>query len=230
MRTLIIIALLFSTNIGNMWAQRPTSTITFYTTDAAVLQVSVNDRMFSTKSTQLTIGNIPGKRPYVEVFQIYNGNEGRSQMQRIFSGTLKIERGEQYIAEVSQQQRTIALMKGTLAKRLAPSHSSIDESVALEGISDEDASWMVNPLLEELVNEMNEYVADEDKLDAALNFKNKTWTVPNMVIIMEQLLFDESRLKFLKTQSVELLTPNQIEQLKEAFTSEEAKKTLDKLK
>jgi|SRR5690554_1922710 len=230
MRSILIIALLFVSNDNTLWAQRPTSAITFYTQDEAILQVSVNNRMFSTKSPQLTIGNIPGRRPYVEVYQVYQSSQGKRQLQRIFSGTLKIERGERYVAEVNQKDRSIALMKGSLPPRQRPAALNVENDIALEGVSTEDAAWMINPLLEELVAEMDQYVADEDKLDAVLNFENKTWTVPNMVIIMEQLLFDESRLKFLKTQSIELLTPNQIQQLQDALTSEDAKRTLEQLK
>lgn len=216
-----------------LWAQKPKSTITFYTEQEDILQVSVNNRMFDKRSSRVTVSNIPGKRPYVEIFRLQENSKGQLQLQRIYSGTLKLEPGQQYTAEVVVNKRAVALRKGALLPPKTPdpilpvAEGNNDMGSVMEV---EDANWMISPLLDELLNEMDNEIADEGKLNVVLSFKNKDWTVPNMIIIMQQLLFDESRLKFLKSQSIEQLSPKQIEQLQEALTSEEAKQTLDKLK
>lgn len=212
-------------------AQTPTTDITFYAKDGSIIQIAVNQRSYQGKSSsQITIGRIPGKRPYVEVFKLGENRGNRNYMQRVFSGTLKVERGERYWAEVDTDKRTIKLMRKDEYEEqyYEPMENIGDEMEGNYNQVQEADPVIVHPLAAELIKEMQEEIADEAKLQKVLNFKNQEWTVPSMVMIMKELLFDESRLRFLKTQNLSALTPNQIKQLQAVMTSEDAKATLEK--
>lgn len=217
-------------------AKKPTSTITFYSHDGSVLQVTVNGRTYKARASQLTLANIPGRRASVEIHVLRPFQDGKgAALQRVYTGSLKIERGERYWAEVQIDKRAIKLSKsapnqysqGALPYNI---ENEYDESNAEMNNMQQQEALAANPLALELIEKMQKVDADREKLQIIQNFSNKEWTVPSMVLIMDALLFDETRLQFLKSQNIEQLSPGQIATLQEHLTSEEAKETLEQLK
>lgn len=217
-------------------AKRPTSTITFYSQDGSILQVTVNGRTYKARASQLTLANIPGRRPSVEIHILRPFQDGKgAALQRVYTGSLKIERGERYWAEVQIDKKAIKLSKlpPNQFNQNNPSYHPQNDYEEIDVESNEvqqQEALSANPLALELIEKMQKVDADKQKLEIIQNFSNQEWTVPSMVLIMDALLFDETRLQFLKSQNIELLSPAQIATLQEHLTSKEAKDTLEQLK
>lgn len=197
----------------------PKSQITFYTLDEYPIHVRINHKVYNQFAQEITVGNIPGKKPYIEIYSVKINNQGQQYLKKLYSGSIKILPGGQYYIEVIPGQRSLHVQSSrhTITKK-APKDITSQQTLTPEYISDQR--------LRGLIERMEQQSSDEKKLEEVIVL-GEQWTISDMVIIMNHLLFDENRLKFLKTQDLTQLSSSQIQMLQSTFTSNEAKEVLN---
>lgn len=235
----LTVALLCITAIGNSAsAQRrskPRSVIQFSLSDGSPLTIAVNDRYYKKIGNTLTLGDLPGKRPYIKVYQYRpyaDGKGGKAEL--VFSGTIKIKPGTSYTAliDISRHQ----LILNDMQADQAPSgYSNQAASPAADNAYDEhnttysDAQQDNAPVppatnIEYLKQQMDAQDADLNKLNLAKQYvDNNTCTVNDISDITASLLFDDTKLSFLKYAYDKVSDKNNYNSLASVFDTEESK-------
>lgn len=194
--------------------RRQRSTIRITLSDGSPLTLAVNDRYFKKVGKRITISDLPGKRPYFKIYKYrpyQNGKGGKAEL--VFSGMVKIQRGKSYEAVVNVKNGKLTLREGI---------KTVSAEQEDTYISPEHITMM--PQLESLKQQMDRQAADMNKLKLAQGYTNKnTYTTDELADMASWLLFDDTRLAFLKYTYEKVQNPQQYAMLEAVFSTEESK-------
>jgi len=194
--------------------RRQRSTIRITLSDGSPLTLAVNDRYFKKVGKRITLSDLPGKRPYFKIYKYrpyQDGKGGKAEL--VFSGTVKIQRGKSYEAVVNVKNGKLSLREGI---------RTVSAEQEDTYISPEHITMM--PQLESLKQQMDGQAADMNKLKLAQDYTNKnTYTTEELADMASWLLFDDTRLAFLKYTYEKVQDPQQYATLEAVFSTEESK-------
>lgn len=255
MKTLLFSLLFFSTSLA--FAQPKRSTIQFRLNDNSLIRLAMNGRYFPNTARVLTVGDIPGKKQYVEVYRVlpYSGRRG-DKTQLIFSGSIKIEKGNDYQALINAQTGQLFLTPVSSLNAIPPvSQATEAPNVSTEDNTDDQADQenIVNqqnnsnaatdsssepssatpelsPGMQMLQTQMSGEVVDKNKLEKAMEYigQVRSLTSQEATQICSWLLFDENRLKFVKAAYPKISDPENLSILRSTFTEAASKATFEK--
>jgi len=194
--------------------RRQRSTIRFTLSDGSPLTLAVNDRYYKKVGKRITLSDLPGKRPYFKIYKyrpFQDGKGGKAEL--VFSGTVKIQRGKSYEAVVNVKNGKLTLREGIRKVSTEPDETYIiPENIEMQ------------PHLEGLKEQMDQQPADLNKLKLAQAYtKNNAYTTETLAVIASWLLFDDTRLSFLKYTYDKVQDQQQFGALEEVFSTEESK-------
>lgn len=204
----------------------PKSTITFYSTDSNPIHVSINNKVYNQYAQKISIGNVPGHKPHIEIFTVSFNKKGNPILKKIYSGRIVIEQGKENFIEINPLNKKV---KQSLAPPSFTKNALTNEDFTHNQAHIILPEHITDPELEKILEEMAQFHSDEEKLAIILK-SNQQWSFPNILTLMKQLLFDESRLKFLRNQDLSNFSSQQIELLQETFTSPDARHILERYK
>jgi len=209
--TALLMMSFFQTNAQQ---HRSRSTIRITLSDGSPLTLVVNNRYYKKVGKRITLGDLPGKRPYFKIYKYrpyQDGKGGKAEL--VFSGTVKIQRGKSYEAVVNVKNGKLTLREGI---------KTVSAEQEDTYISPEQITTM--PQLENLKQQMDGQAADMNKMKAAQDYTNKNrYTTEELADIASWLLFDDTRLAFLKYTYEKVQNPQQYATLEAVFSTEESK-------
>jgi len=221
------------------------STIRIRLSDGSPLMVSINGRDFKKIGRTVTIGDIPGKRQYLQVYKyrMYaDGNGGKAEL--TYSGNIKIEKGGTYDCIVDLRTQKLRVRQvASLQPISAPPPFNPNLSQPLNQndnqggqVSDDNASndeaplelpaaQDVNPKLLPLKKSMDAVDADSKKLALAVAYTNKnTFNSQDVSNIATWIFFDDNRMKFVKQAYAKVSDKHNFATVANVFTLDDSKK------
>lgn len=218
------------------------STIRIRLSDGSPLMVSINGRDFKKIGRTVTIGDIPGKRQYIQVYKyrMYaDGKGGKAEL--TYSGNIKIEKGGTYdcIVDLRTQKlrvKQVASLQPIATQppfnpNLSQPLSQDDNSVSNDEAANDEAplelpvAQDVNPKLLPLKKSMDAVDADSKKLALAVAYVNKnTYNSQDVSNIASWIFFDDNRMKFAKQAYPKVSDKNNYASVASVFTLEDSKK------
>jgi hypothetical protein len=239
----LIIALLLSVPV--LYAQKSNrSTMRIRLSDGSPMMVTINGRDFKKIGRSITIGDIPRKRQYIQVYKYRayaDGKGGKAEL--AYSGNVKIQKGGTYDCIVDLGTRKFRLKEVASLQplpQLPPfdrnRNRTLDENapVAAEDNTNEEVviamppDRTVTPRLQSLKNAMDKVEADSKKLAEAKKFVNANAVSSDEVReIAEWIFFDDNRLLFIKAAYPKVSDKNNFTVVGEVFTLDESKKAFD---
>src|SRR5690554_1358016 len=210
------ILLIFSTV---SFAQRPKSTIRFQFEDGSLMKIAVNNRNYPHIASSLIISDIPGRRPFVQIYKFRpyaDGQGGKAEL--VFSKRLKIERGKTYEAMVNAHNKTVDLM---MVNQLDRRTLSPVTEIGSENIKEQKME--LNPPLRTVIRAMDAEVSDLKKLEIAKQHMGNNIPFDDARHITSSFLFDDTRLEFIKYIYPKISEQSQIATLEHTFNSPEGK-------
>lgn len=132
---------------GVTWAQKPSSTIRFSTTDNDAITVILNDRDFRKVGRSLTFRDLPRKRHQVQIYKVVPNQEtGRNRGIPLYSGNIKLEPGKIYDAVLDKQSKNLRVYTVTSLPVLAPAPIPTSASTPVQRSSDGLSDVVVSDL------------------------------------------------------------------------------------
>jgi|SRR5690606_8384597 len=204
------------------FAQKPKSTVRFRLSDGAPLLITINGRDFQKTGRSITISDLPGKRQRVDIYRFRPYADGKGgKAERVFSGTLKIERGKTYEAMVDVEKGKLRLQQVvSIAPDQLPFDPKRDEAIAAPAGSELTA--LMDPALKALKQSMEEQPEDSKKLYQAKKFiANNSYSTQDLRQICSWLLFDDTRMVLVKAAYAQVKDPENYSRLLSVFTLKE---------
>ncbi len=198
--------------------RRPRSTIRVTLSDDSPLTLAVNNRYYKKAGKRITLGDLPGKRPYFKIYKyrpFQDGKGGKAVL--IFSGTVKIKPGKSYEAVVNVKNGKLSVREG-----IAPVlYNQPEDGEYAAGVP---ADIQMMPQLESLKAGMDRQAADMDKLKLAKAYADKNkYNTEDLADIASWLLFDDTKLAFLKYAYGKVENQKQYQSLESVFSTDESK-------
>lgn len=224
------------------WAQPKRSTIQFRLTDNDLIRVAVNGRFFNKTARSITVGAIPGKKQEVKLYRFRpyaNKKGGKAEL--IFSGRIKIEKGESYqavvdpktgklyLTKVSELQERVGQLPSPGANRTLSENEDLRSNPDVGDALRTTPSVNLSPALQKLGKEMQLEVTDGKKLQKALSYLDKQNRVSSMdtKIIIGWLLFDENRLAFIKKAYPKLSDEEEMDEIRMSLSDAGVKSSFE---
>lgn len=209
---------------------KPRSVIQFSLSDGSPLTLAVNDRYYKKIGNTLTLGDLPGKRPYIKVYKYRpyaDGKGGKAEL--VFSGTIKIKPGNSYAALIDINKHQLILndmQPGQAAPAVTPlPDNAYDENNTSYSDAQQDNTTAAPANnIDYLKQQMDAQDADLNKLKLAKQYiDNNTCTVNDINAIATSLLFDDTKLSFLKYAYNKVSDKQNYNSLSFLFDTEESK-------
>lgn len=238
--TLILLMLGFQS-----WAQKPTSTIRFSTTNNDNITVILNDRDFKKIGRSITFRDLPRKRHSVQIYRVgYNEQTGRNTGTTIYSGTIKLEPGKTYDAIYNGQTRQLRLYtvkelpqltSGTMPE---PVNNQVEMRKSSDGLNDvlvtplenSDISIPVsfesnlNKDMLDLKKQIEAATLDKEKIELAQKYMaNKALSAYDGRALISWILFEENKVALAEMLKSNIKDKENLDMLADAFTYEQSK-------
>lgn len=221
------------------------STIRIRLSDGSPLLVNINGRDFQKVGRSVTIGDIPGKRQYLQVYKyrMYaDGKGGKAEL--AYSGNIKIEKGGTYDCIVDLGTKKLRMMEVASLQPIAtqprfnPNLSqplnqaqqnngavTTDEVENQEAPMALPATQEINPKLLPLKKSMDGVDADSKKLALAVSYiSNNSYNAQDVSNIATWIFFDDNRMKFVKQAYPKVSDKNNYPGVSGVFTLDDSKK------
>jgi hypothetical protein len=219
------------------------STIRIRLSDGSPLMVSINGRDFKKIGKTVTIGDIPGKRQYIQVYKyrMYaDGKGGKAEL--AYSGNIKIEKGGTYDCIVDLRTKKLRMKEVASLQPIAntpppfnpnlsqPLNQSDNQTSNNDITNDETPLELppvqnINPKLSALKKSMESVDADSKKLSLAIAYTNKNiFNSQDVSNIATWIFFDDNRMKFVKHAYTNVSDKNNFASVANVFTLEDSKK------
>lgn len=227
----ILLLLLASASYGQK------STIRFRLSDGDLIRVAVNGRYYNKSGHSLTVGDIPGKRQQIKIYRFRPyANQPGGKASLVFQGKIKIEKGSNYEAVVDAKSGQLYLTKvNQLNKqtgKLPPPEANHNLNLTKSGshtfqrqsnhpVTENAASASsLSSDMEPLRKEMYSAVTDVKKLKIATNYLKTVTSITAEACseISSWLLFDDSRIQFLKNAYPKIDDPENLSIVEKTFT------------
>lgn len=209
-------------------AQKPRSTLIVRMEDGHPLTIAVNNRYYHKTGTRLTVGDVPGRRPYLQVYRFRPYVDGKGgKAERVFSGKLKIERGGTYEVIVHPDDRSVSVGRLRAAPAAYPSSAETYEATQA-AIPAPVAETPKAPWLQALLDQMDAKVKDSEKLQLALSGLPERLRAAEAGRLCEGILFEDNKLRLLKAAYPKITDPENFEQVKDCLWEATSRNTLEK--
>ena len=253
MKKILFITTLLLMPLGMLFAQANKSSIRFRLSDGDLMKLAINERYFDKTGRSLTVGDIPGKNQMIKIYRYKPyGNRTGGKATLLFSGKIKIEKGNQYDAVVDVKTGQLSITKvnhltsgeATMPdphKNEALPNQQPQRSNAGEYVPDEalfnpaedptqtgEAARLSAPMAA-LHKSMEAQVSDAKKLEEAQKYlkKNKL-TSKEAQLISSWLLFDDNRLSFLKQAYDKISDVQNIGVVHSTFSEDDTRESFEK--
>lgn len=245
MKRILVLLLTLLLSVPAMHAQKSNrSTMRIRLSDGGPLMVTINGRDFKKIGRSITIGDIPRKRQYIQVYRYRayaDGKGGKAEL--AYSGNVKIEKGGTYDCIVDLGTRKFRLKEVATLQPLpqmpafdrnrsqplnetsgVQDAGSANDDVVLEMPPDRTVSARLQPLK----TAMDKVEADSKKLAEAKKFIN-TNSVSSAEVkdIAGWIFFDDNRLLFIKAAYPKVSDRSNFVTVGEVFTLDQSKKAFD---
>jgi hypothetical protein len=246
MKRILVLALALLLSIPAIYAQKSNrSTMRIRLSDGSPMLVTINGRDFKKIGRSITIGDIPRKRQYIQVYRYRayaDGKGGKAEL--AYSGNIKIQKGSTYDCIVDLGTRKFR-MKEVASLQPLPQMPAFDrnrsrtlednntEAQPQEHASDDVVMDMppdhtVSTRLQPLKNAMDKVEADSKKLAEAKKFiNNNSVTSEEVKTIAGWIFFDDNRLLFVKAAYPKVSDKNNFAAVGDVFTLDESQKAFD---
>ncbi|HRP88926.1 MAG TPA: DUF4476 domain-containing protein [Edaphocola sp.] len=238
MKSIQVLFFLLLFSLSGFGQKTNRSIIHFRLSDGQPLMITINGREFRKVNTNITIFDLPGKRHHIRAYKYRayaDGKGGKAEL--LYSGSFKIQKGNEYDAIIDVNRSILRLKKmenfgqnfqerNRLSPALAPNaqHNMILENNLITENRDSQLSTNLS-ILKEQINNVEE---DSKKLKLAQDFVQKnTFTTSELRNICEWIMFDDNKMKLLKTAYPNLTDRNNFASLKNIFTLPEAQKDFE---
>lgn len=215
-RSILCLFLAFFCALPALNAQKPRSTLILRMEDGQPLTVAVNNRYFHKTGTRLIIGDVPGKRPYLQVYRFRpyaDGEGGKAEL--VFSGQIKIERGGRYEVIVRPGHRSVRVARLSATGDAAftdPGNARADYAASGPVYEAGRPPW-----LHALLEKMSAEIKDSEKLQLALSGLPDKLSTAEALLICEAILFEDNKRGFLKTASPRISDRSNIDRLRQCL-------------
>lgn len=243
MKRILLLALAFLLSFSAAFAQRSDrSTLRIRLSNGDPLLVTINGRDFKKVGRSITIGDIPRKRQYLQVYRYRayaDGKGGKAEL--VYSGTIKVKKGNTYDCIVDLGTREFRMKEVASLQPMAPrpdfparrdqplEQGNMDNSAGNDDVTltmPPDRS--VNPRLQSLKATMDRVDADSKKLAEANKFINtNNVTSEEVRDIAGWIFFDDNRLTFVKAAYPKVSDKENFNIVGEVFTLPESRKDFD---
>jgi hypothetical protein len=245
MKRILVLVLTLLLSIPAIYAQKSNrSTMRIRLSDGSPMLVTINGRDFKKIGRSITIGDIPRKRQYIQVYKYRayaDGKGGKAEL--VYSGNIKIQKGYTYDCIVDLGTRKFR-MKEVASLQPLPQlpafdrnrNKALEESNEMQSsentnddvVMDLPPDRTVSARLQPLKNAMDRVEADSKKLAEAKKFINSNSVSSEEVkTIASWIFFDDNRLLFIKAAYSKVSDKNNFATVGEVFTLEESQKAFD---
>ncbi|MFA6058028.1 MAG: DUF4476 domain-containing protein [Taibaiella sp.] len=245
MKRILVLVLTLLLSIPAIYAQKSNrSTMRIRLSDGSPMLVTINGRDFKKIGRSITIGDIPRKRQYMQVYKYRayaDGKGGKAEL--VYSGNIKIQKGYTYDCIVDLGTRKFR-MKEVASLQPLPQLPAFDrnrsrtleesnemqsgETTNDDVVMDLPPDHTVSTRLQPLKNAMDRVEADSKKLAEAKKFINSNSVSSEEVkSIAGWIFFDDNRLLFVKAAYPKVSDKNNFATVGEVFTLEESQKAFD---
>jgi hypothetical protein len=245
MKRILVLALALLLSIPAIYAQKSNrSTMRIRLSDGSPMLVTINGRDFKKIGRSITIGDIPRKRQYIQVYRYRayaDGKGGKAEL--AYSGNIKIQKGYTYDCIVDLGTRKFR-MKEVASLQPLPQlptfdrnrNKALEESNEMQSgehanddvVMDLPPDHTVSARLQPLKNAMDKVEADSKKLAEAKKFINSNRVTSEEVkAIAGWIFFDDNRLLFVKAAYPKVSDKNNFATVGDVFTLEESQKAFD---
>jgi hypothetical protein len=245
MKRILVLALALLLSIPAIYAQKSNrSTMRIRLSDGSPMLVTINGRDFKKIGRSITIGDIPRKRQYIQVYKYRayaDGQGGKAEL--AYSGNIKIQKGSTYDCIVDLGTRKFR-MKEVASLQPLPQMPAFDrnrsrtledntevqprENANDDVVMDMPPDHTVPARLQSLKNTMDRVEADSKKLAEAKKFINSnSVTSEEVKTIAGWIFFDDNRLLFVKAAYQRVSDKNNFATVGDVFTLEESQKAFD---
>jgi hypothetical protein len=245
MKRILVLALALLLSIPAIYAQKSNrSTMRIRLSDGSPMLVTINGRDFKKIGRSITIGDIPRKRQYVQVYKYRayaDGKGGKAEL--VYSGNIKIQKGYTYDCIVDLGTRKFRMREVASLQPLPqlPAFDrnrdrALEESNEMQSqqnanddvVMDMPPDRTVPARLQSLKNAMDRVEADSKKLAEAKKFINSnSVTSEEVKTIAGWIFFDDNRLLFIKSAYPKVSDKNNFATVGDVFTLEESQKAFD---
>lgn len=241
--SVLVLAILLS--VPAVYAQRSNrSVMRVRLSDGGPMLVTINGRDFKKMGRSITIGDIPRKRQYIQVYRYRAYADGRGgKAELAYSGNIKIQKGSTYDCIVDVGTRKFR-MKEVASLQPLPQMPAFDRgrdrplddntvSQSVDNANDEVVMDMppdhtVSSRLQALKTTMDRVEADSKKLAEAKKFINSNSVNSEEVkAIAGWIFFDDNRLLFIKAAYPRVSDKNNFRSVGDVFTLGESRKSFD---
>lgn len=194
--------------------------------DHSPLQISINGRLYKKINNKLIIKDLPARNNNIEVIKKCNRSENSNCKDEIvFSGKVKMERNKNYQAVVLVNEGKMMVSdEGDLFSKqslepIQTTGSNETSNSEFQKIADIKAS--LSPDLTALGERMKKINKDTDRVNAATNYvKNRSQaiTTDEAIAISSWIMYDESKLQFLKNAYPKISDPTKYHEAHIVFT------------
>lgn len=245
MKRILVLLLALLLSIPGTYAQKSNrSVMRIRLSNGGPLLVTINGRDFKKIGRSITIGDIPRKRQYIQVYRYRryaDGQGGKAEL--AYSGTVKIQKGGTYDCIVDLPTRKFR-MKTVSSLQPLPQMPAFDRnssqplnetnaSNAPDNSNDEIVLDMppdhtVTPKLQSLKDAMDKVEADSKKLAEAKKYIS-THSISSAEVkeITGWIFFDDNRLLFVKAAYLKVSDRGNFASVGEVFTLDDSKKAFD---
>lgn len=237
MRYIVALCMAFLFSLATLWAgpKNNRSQIRVRLSDGSPLTVTINGRDYKKIGRSIVIADIPGKRQQLQVYKIRPYADGKgAKAELVFSGTIKLEKGNSYEAMVDIGQRRVRLQKVS-AFRAVPGPLPFDPKGGKTLPENETFQEMdepiwngehraLSPALEKLKKDMDQLDEDGKKLQAAKRYlRSGPYTTQDVASITDWIFFDDNKLLFVKDAYKGVSDKENYKQLADLFTLQSAR-------
>lgn len=245
MKRILVLALALLLSIPAIYAQKSNrSTMRIRLSDGSPMLVTINGRDFKKIGRSITIGDIPRKRQYIQVYKYRayaDGKGGKAEL--AYSGNIKIQKGSTYDCIVDLGTRKFR-MKEVASLQPLPQlptfdrnrNKALEESNEMQSgenanddvVMDMPPDHTVPARLQPLKNVMDKVEADSKKLAEAKKFINSNRVTSEEVkTIAGWIFFDDNRLLFVKAAYPRVTDKSNFATVGDVFTLDESQKAFD---
>lgn len=243
MKRILLLALAFLLSFSAAFAQRSDrSTLRIRLSNGDPLLVTINGRDFKKVGRSITIGDIPRKRQYLQVYRYRayaDGKGGKAEL--VYSGTIKVKKGNTYDCIVDLGTREFRMKEVASLQPMAsrPDFPARRDQPLEQGNMDNNAGnddvtltmppdRSISPRLQSLKATMDRVDADSKKLAEANKFINaNNVTSEEVRDIAGWIFFDDNRLTFVKAAYPKVSDKENFNIVGEVFTLPESRKEFD---
>ncbi|MNS18987.1 hypothetical protein D3C72_506940 [compost metagenome] len=197
------------------------STLNIHLSDGAPLIVTINDRSFKKVNTLITIADLPRKRHNIQVykFRAYaDGQGGKAEL--MYSGNFKIEPGYTYDCIVDVNTRKLYIKKVTPGmETYTPPPAAPAPDFRKDVPLGASGGKQLAPGLFELNKKMEAVKEDTKKLQLAQDYIGMHMiNTSDLRQIVSWIMFDDNKMKLLKTAYPSVQDKELYAGLKDIFT------------